>query len=194
MAQLNRDATVVDVGPGLLYIADASTPDPTGLDPSAWPSQWIELGYTDQGSEFQIDPNSDDVNVAEETDPVRTIVGTATSTLQMSLAQITAFNMAVAFGGGTIDTPTGMVTFEPPDAGTATVFKIAWASTAGDEAMVWRRCQPNGAIDMQRQAGNNKALIPVTFSVLAVGGGVKPWMWMGSTSRQGPDASLVGVA
>ncbi len=190
----NRDTGAISVGPGLLYIAETGSTEPTDIDPSTWDAAWTELGYTDAGSEFKVAPTSNDVNVAEETDPVLTIVSTTKTTLTATLAQITAFNLAVAFGGGTITTGTTgePVTFEPPPAGEQNFYMLGWAALDFSEALVWRKCQPDGSLDLNRQAGATKAGIPVNISILAVGGGTAPWKWMGAKpARVGPDPVTV---
>lgn len=194
----NRDTAPVDIGPGLLYIAPLGTTEPTSPDVTAWGSAWTELGYTENGSTFKTSPTIDDVKVAEEKDPVDTIVTTMKSTLAMDLAQITAFNLGIAYGGGTIHTPTGLVTFEPPPTGKGLgPVMLGWISAAGDEAMVFRRCKPDQSLNLQRQAGNNKALINLTFTVLALAG-VPPWIWIAKNTRKGPNFGplypLVGAA
>lgn len=191
-AVANRDTGAISVGPGLLYIAAIGSVEPTAIDPSTWDVAWTELGYTDTGSEFKVAPTSNDVNVAEETDPVLTIVSTTKSTLTATLAQITAFNLGVAFAGGEITTGTGVVTFEPPPAGEQAFYMLGWASLDGSEALVWRKCQPDGSLTLTRAAGATKAGIPVNISILAVGGGTAAWKWMGVTPpRTGPDIDTI---
>jgi IPT/TIG domain len=181
----NRDVDTVDIGPGLLYLAPIGTSEPTSPDPTTWGTSWVEMGYTDNGSTFKTAPTLDDVSVAEELDPVLTIVTALKSTLAMDLAQITAFNLGIAFGGGTITTPSGLVTFEPPLTGKGLLpVMLGWIASAGDEAIVWRKCQPNQSLNLQRQKGNNKALINVEFTVLALSG-VPPWIWIADNARLG---------
>jgi len=82
------------------------------------------------------------------------------------------------------------VIFQPPTSGAANFYMLAWASLAGDEAIIWRKCQPDGSLDLNRQSGANKAAIPVNISILTVGGGVAPWKWMGALpQRDGPTPS-----
>lgn len=187
-ATTNRNADAIDVGPGLLYIAPIGTAVPTTPDTATWDVAWIELGYTDAGSEFKVEPTVDDVRVAEEYDAVRSILTQTNSTVQMALAQVTAYNLQVAFGGGTIATATGIVTFEPPANGTGLQFAmLGWAAQDGSEAIIWRKVQPNGSLDLKREAGAAKATIPVTFKVLAPGGTTKPWIWLAdATAHAGP--------
>lgn len=187
-ATANRDANAVDIGPGLLYIAPMGTAEFATPDPTTWAIAWTELGYTDAGSEFKVEPTVDDVPVAEEVDPVRTILSKEKSTLSMALAQITAFNLSVAFGGGTISTTTGIVKFEPPASGTGQqTCMLAWAALDHSEAILWRKCQPGANLSLKRDTGANKATIPATFTVLNPGGGVKPWMWLATaTDHAGP--------
>lgn len=276
-AVLNRNANAISVGPGLLYVAPLGTAEPTAIDPTTWATAWIEMGYTDAGSEFQIQPSTNDINVAEETNAVAQQVGTTTSTLKTNLAQITAFNLAIAFGGGTITSGTHQSTttlsaatttsattslsvvaltkamasgdtvsltdgaghtqtttltaaaavgattlavtsftptvaypigstvtdttqtntpiaFEPPAAGSQKQLMIAWASINKDEALLWRKCQPDGSLDLNRQSGTTKATIPLNLTVLAPGGSTAAWKWYGlDSTRRGPDPFLLGL-
>ena len=186
----NRDTGAISVGPGLLYIAETGSTEPTAIDPSTWDVAWTELGYTDAGSEFKVAPTSNDVNVAEETDPVLTIVSTTKTTLTATLAQITAFNLAVAFGGRHV-TPGSPGSRSPssrrrPASRTSTC--SAGRRWTTPRRMIWRKCQPDGSLDLTRAAGATKAGIPVNISILAIGGGTAPWKWMGvKPARVGPD-------
>jgi len=186
-----RDATTIDVGPGLLYIAPLGTAEPPDPTDASWPAAWIELGYTDDGSEFKVEPTVDDINVAEEKEPVKTIVSTVKSTLAVSMAQITAFNFQVAMGGGTIVTATGYVTFQPPVAGTEKEVMLGWRALDLTESMIWRRCKSDGALDIARKGGNNKALLPVTFTILVPAGGLRPWKWTAIAAKKGPDGTPI---
>lgn len=194
MPTANRDASVVDVGPGLLYIGKAGTTEPTDITDLQWPVAWVELGYTDAGSTYKVEPTVDDIDVAEERDAVATTVSKVKSTLSVALAQITAFNLSVAMGGGTITTATGLVTFEPPDAGTEQEVKLGWRSAAKDEAMIWRRCKATGSLNLDRKPGNSKATIPVDFQVLVPTGadaGKTSWKWFGLAAKSGPADTLI---
>jgi hypothetical protein len=188
----NRHPDQVDIGPGLLYIAPLGTTEPTGLDADDWGDDWVELGYTDKGSTFKVAPTVDDVRVAEERDPVQEVISSVKSTLSMDLAQITAWHLAVALGGGTITTASGLTTFEPPDAGTEGEVMLGWRSVNADEAMLWRRCKPNGALNIERTSGATKALIPVEFGLLVPTGGAKTWKWFGADpAKTGPALTTV---
>ena len=202
----NRDTSVVEIGPGLLYIAPIGTTEPAGIADSAWPAPvaavpgspgtpavkgWIELGYTDNGSEFKVTPTTDDVKVAEETDPIATVTTAVKSLLTMDLAQLTAFNLAVVMGGGVIVTSGGVITFEPPGEGEELEVMVGWRALDKSEAMFWRRCKSTASLDLQRRAGGaTKAILPVEFTVLAVTG-KRAWKWLADASKISPDASLI---
>jgi hypothetical protein len=191
----NRDPSVVDIGPGLLYIAPLGTAEPTDITDAQWGTAWIELGYTDAGSTFAIAPTMDDVHVAELTIPVITSVSTVKITLVCALAQKTAFNLGVAMGGGTIVTngpPITLVTFEPPQAGTERAVMLGWRSQALDEAWLWRNAKPEGSLSVQHTSGSTKATVPVTWNIQQpLNATVAPWKWFGSAKRQGP--ALAGI-
>jgi hypothetical protein len=121
------------------------------------------LGYTDDASEFHYVPSTDDVEVAEELDPISTQTTGRSSTLSFSLAQMTATNLKRAMNGGTITTGAGIVTFEPPDLGTEVRVMLGFESEDSQERWVYRQCYQQGDITITRGKGAVKALIPAEF-------------------------------
>lgn len=153
------------LGPGQLFIASTGTPEPTDLT-TAWAAvsaNWVMLGYTNEASEFRYQPATDDVEVAEELDPISTQTTGRTSMLSFALAQMTATNLKRAMNGGTITTGAGIVTFEPPDLGTEVRVMLGWEAEDSTERWVYRQCYQQGDITITRGKGAVKALIPVEF-------------------------------
>lgn len=187
----NRNASWVDIRPGLLLIAPIGTTEPADIIDTAWPAAWIELGYTNDGSLFKVDSTLDEVEVAEEILPVAMVQSKQRATIEFAMAEITAWHLAVALGGGVITTGTGIVTFEPPAAGVQTEVMLGWRSDLKDEAILWRRCRVNGAINLERRTGNNKATLPVVFTVLVPTSGVKPWKFITTTAKTGPALTTI---
>ena len=124
----------VNIGPGVLWVAAVGAPEPAGmhggpdaLQPAVTPgtdfdeTEWTPLGYTAEGSTFSYAIDSAAIEVAESLLPIRTMTTSVTITMAFALAEITAYNIQVAFNGGsTVPIPgTGLdfVEFVPPRAG-----------------------------------------------------------------------------
>lgn len=152
----------VRVGPGKLYIAPLGSTEPNDLA-TAWDSAFTPLGYTNEGSNFVFDQTFENVEVAEELDPVAILQTKRDATVNFALAEITADNLARAFNGGDVQTAGGMVTFEPPEAGDFTYVMLGWEADDGLERWIFRKALQVGSVDMPRKKAPAKAVIPVSF-------------------------------
>lgn len=153
----------VRVGPGVLRIAALGTTEPSDLA-TAWDNAWAELGYTSEGSNFVFDQTFDNVEVAEELDPVAVIQTARQATVNFALAEITADNLDRAFNGGTIDDGTGgLITFEPPAVGEYKYVMLGWEADDGLERWIFRKALQVGNVDIPRKKGAEKAVIPCSF-------------------------------
>lgn len=161
-----QDRTKVRVGPGKLYFAAVGSVEPATLA-TAWAAPWVDLGYTLEGSSFTISPQYEEVEVAEEVDPIDIQSTGRTMTVAFALAQLTAENLQLVLNGGTITTGTGEKTIEPA-ANTAvpTYTALGWRSNDAKEQFVWRRCLQSGDIEIARRRAPDKAVIPASFRVL----------------------------
>lgn len=157
----------IALGPGYLYIAPLGTTEPTDLT-TPWTTvapAWVQLGYTDEGSQFTYSIDTDTVEVAEELDPIKTAINSRTITVAFALAEITATNMKRALNGGTITTGTGIVTFEPPDLGTEVRTMLGWESEDHTERWVYRQCFSTGDVGIERRKGNTKSVIATEWTL-----------------------------
>jgi hypothetical protein len=152
----------VRVGPGRLFIAPLGTAEPTNLS-SDWNAAFVPVGYTDEGSSFTFDQTFEDVNVAEEYDPVDTLQTARSISINFAAAEVTASNLQKAFNGGDVETAAGIVTFEPPEAGDYTPVMVGWESDDGLERWVFRRCVQVGSVEIARRKAPDKATIPMQF-------------------------------
>lgn len=167
------NAKNVKHGPGWLYFA------PVGFDETAITSSDVDLstiatvvgvGYTEEGSTFSASPKFEDIEVAEELDPIDVVATGRETSVGFSCAEVTAANISKAFNGGTVTTSSGNVTFEPPASDDAPVHTaIVWQSFAKDELWVYRDCVQTGSVKMDRKKGTQKTTIPVEFRVLKPG-------------------------
>jgi len=152
----------VRVGPGVLRIAPLATAEPAGLE-DAWAAGWTELGYTDEGSNFVFESTFEDVMVAEELESILSLQTTRQITVNFALAELTAENMSRAFNGGTVETSSGVTTFEPPAAGDYTSVMIGWESDDGLERWIFRKAVQVGSVDIPRKKAPDKAVLPMSF-------------------------------
>lgn len=161
------NASNIALGPGYLYINDVGATEPTDLV-TAWASvdaDWVGLGYTDAGSEFDYALSTDPVNVAEELDPLQVVTTGRSSSVKFALAELTAKNLQRASNGGTITTGTGIVTFEPPDLGTEVRCAIGFESEDHTERWVFRQCFQTGDISLTRAKGASNATLACEFTL-----------------------------
>lgn len=156
----NPDA--VRVGPGKLYIAPLGSPEPDDLA-TPWDMDWILMGYTDQGSNFVFANTFEDVDVAEELEPILVLQTRRNININFSLAEVTALNMKRAFNGGEIVTEYGLVTFEPPGTGDYTPVMIGWEAEDDLERWIFRKCIQTGSVDIPRRRAPAKAVLPMSF-------------------------------
>ena len=96
------------IGTGVLYIKDASTTslvfpgddssnfkNPTTMTPA-----WEQVGYSEDGWTLEVDKTFEDVMVAEELDPIKTLKSDKKFRLTGELAQASLTNFSFAMGGG----------------------------------------------------------------------------------------------
>lgn len=176
--------SAISLGAGSLYIAPLGATEPTTLT-GAWGDTWIGLGYTDDGSEFKYDLATENVEVAEELDPIRVVPTGRTISVAFALAEITATNLQRALNGGTITTGTGTVTFEPPVLGSESSTMLGWQSEDGEERWVFRKCRQTGSLTISRKKAPNKATMPVEFTLEKPDSGAQPFKVIFDDSRSG---------
>lgn len=159
----------IALGPGLLNIAPLGSDVPADLD-EAWDAAWTLLGYTNDGSTQTFAPAYEDVEVAEELEPLDSVATGRTISVSFTLAELTAVNLKAAFNGGTVThvPVAGAVTiahtkFEPPELGVETHAMIGFESEDGLERIVWRDVKQVGSVETARRKGAEKAGIPCEF-------------------------------
>lgn len=155
------------LGPGYLYAAALGTTEPTDLA-TPWASvsaSWTGLGYTDDGSSFGYSPDTDQVEVAEELDPIAIVTTGRSASVSFALAEITASHLRTAMNGGTLTTGTGVVTYEPPDIGSEVRIMLGFEAEDHTERWIYRQCFQSGDVSIVRKKGADKATIEVEFSL-----------------------------
>lgn len=180
----------VALGPGYLYLAVLGSTEPTDLT-AAWDAAWKPLGYTEEGSTFSYAPTYENVEVAEELDPIDSVATGRQIRVGFSLAENTALNYKRAMNGGTITVtgvdPDEIFSFEPPDLGDEVQVMLGFESESHDERWVWRQCKQVGTVETQRRKGAAKGLIPMEFDVFKPSTGEKSFIRL--SNRAGEAAS-----
>lgn len=163
---LTKNPTQVKLGPGLIITIDvAGTIPALTAAASKFASSftgWSSVGYTDEGTTLTFGRESEAVEVAEETNPLKQI-GTSTSVaLQFAASGINEVNMIRAFAGGTWSTVGGtgatqVRKYSPPQP--AAQVRHMWAHIGADldEIFLLYQGYQSGEITVQRKKGAQKA-------------------------------------
>jgi len=176
----------VKIGPGTIYIAPLGTTEPTAVT-GAWPTGWVQAGYTEQGSTFSVNPTTGTVDVEEEYYPLRNITTGMVATMSWVFAEATARNALLAINAGlgtpgsgagnvpgtTGTNPDGSIWVEPPGVNQDSRVMIGWdalgttGAAGGDPfgRIIARQCYQTGTVAMVARKGNAKRVVAVTFNL-----------------------------
>lgn len=154
--------------PGKLYIAAVGTTEPATAT-AAWPTGWVPLGYTDEGSAFNYEISTDNVEVAEELDVLARVTTGRDASIEFALAEITKKNLTIAFNGGIIVGDGLEWTFEPNDLGNEQRVAIGWDASptvaGNDLRIVFRQCLQGGSLGLENRKGATKSTISANFQL-----------------------------
>lgn len=157
----------ISLGPGYIYAGELGATEPIDLV-TPWEEvddRWVGLGYTETGSEFSYQLQTQPVKVAEELETIRNAPDGRTASVTFNLAQLTATNLQLAMNGGQLQTPAGLVIFEPPDLGEEVRSMLGWESEDHTERWIWRQAIMNGALKITRQKGATPASLACVFEL-----------------------------
>lgn len=168
------------IGPGTLYVAPIGTAEPASAT-ATLDAAFREVGYTEDGTTFNYEITTEDVNVAEEYDPVMIATTGRSGSVAFQMAEATRRNLALAVNSGAAGATSGSL--EPPDPGSEVRVMIL-LQTAEGARWLFRRCLQSGSIGIQRNKAPQKALLPVTFK-LEKPTGAKPFIVWPSLTTAG---------
>lgn len=172
-----KDTDEIVVGAnGTIWVAPVGTTAPA--DEVAAPAAgWIDLGYaSEDGVTFNDSRTLDAISVWQLFYAARRIVTEVETTISFVLRQWNKNTVPLAFGGGTVSTPTaGHHKFVPPAAGTIDerALMVDWV----DGAKHYRLVVPKGVATEAVETNLTKsgaADLPIGFAVLGTDG-VDPW-------------------
>lgn len=162
------NADNISLGAGRLYVAPIGTAEPTSSS-AVLPAEWRPVGYTEDGTTITVELTNEEIEVAEEFDPVLYVKSKRKVMLAVQMAEATRRNFALAMGTGA-DEDNDAQSYEPPDPGDEVPFTLVWDSDddpteGGNVRWLFRRCKISGNIETTRNKAPNKALLPVEINV-----------------------------
>ena len=188
MPSTNGTISEVIVGTGVLYVAAIANEGnasgdyiafPTDDGSNAWSSpasDWVDVGYSEDGWTLEMDKTFEDIMVAEEIDPIATFKTAQEVRLTGELAQASQANLLVALGGGSITTGDGSNGYVsgynaiiPPstdDYDEKSLLLIVDGPAGADRHVEIPRAVNVGAFSMAHQKAPQKVVIGVEFKVL----------------------------
>jgi len=177
--------------PGKLYIASVGTTEPTTVT-AAWPTGWVPLGYTDEGSAFNYEISTDNVEVAEELDILARVTTGRDASVEFALAEITYKNLVIAFNGGIVEGDGMAWSFEPPDLGDEERVMLGWDALPvvanNDLRVIFRQCLQGGSLGLENRKGATKSTIAANFQLEKPTSGAKLLKILGAANLN-PDAT-----
>ena len=163
---LVKNPMQVKLGPGLIINAGLAVAVPALVAAASKFTtsftDFVSVGYTDEGATLVFNRESEDVEVAEEDNPVKRVGTKVGVSLQFSAAGINETNISAAMAGGVWSTVGGtgatqVRKFSPPTAAAQT--RRIWAHVGQDldEIFIVYQGYQTGEITMNRRKGAQKA-------------------------------------
>jgi hypothetical protein len=179
--------------PGYLFWAPLGSSEPTNtvagsVFTDSWPVAWINLGATDDGSEFTSETTIEPVTVAELFDAVRYNTTGRTSKLAFALADITLANLKRVQNGGTLTVVSGtgatqLNKFTPPTPGNEVRSMVGWESLDATVRLIGYQCIQGGSTGLKNARRPAHASLAATFNMEVPSSGI-PWaLYTAGTAR-----------
>lgn len=177
------DNVKTPLGPGLLYVNALGTTE-TGLTASAAiPSAWQAIGYTDEGTEVTVENSTEDIEVAEELDPLDSPIVGRTVTVAFAMAESTIGRLNLALGGGVQSPFDSGLSWEPPDIASITGVMLLHKSKSTG-LWLFRDCRVSGSTSIVARKAPDKRLISVSFRSVLPSTGLKAFkVWPSSVGQ-----------
>jgi len=170
------------IGTGVLYIKDRSTSslafpgDSTGAweDPTGMAVSWDEVGYSEDGWTLEVDKTFEDVMVAEELDPIKSLKSAQEVRLTGEMAQASLDNLAIALGGGSVakdsvNFASGYYKYVPPVTDEFTEYALVLhtdGKAGSDRQFHIPRAVNVGSFSMAHQKAPQKVTLATEFKLL----------------------------
>lgn len=145
MSKLGSEVRVF--GDGGIYVAPVGTSFPANIGAAISSASFTHLGYLDPaGPQFSFGRETQDIEVWQSFDPVRTVTTKVPKTLKATLMQMNRHTTLVAFGGGTwAEGSSGQYSYTPPEASEIAEYATIVETIDGDYTYRW--CFARGTLD-----------------------------------------------
>ncbi len=191
--------------PGFLFIAPLNSTEPTHAvltstyDADAWPAAWINLGATEDGSEFSYETKVEPVSVAEFFDPIRYSTTERSGSIAFNMADVTLKNLSRALNSGigtaaanpaSITTVSGAAAtlssvFTPVAPGSEVRCMIGWESLDHTMRLVAYKCINGGSVKITNKKAPALATLAVNFQFEVPSNGIPFKLYAAGTVRLG---------
>lgn len=160
--------------PGFLFYAPTGTTFPTNTVTGskftdAWPVGWVQIGATEDGSEFQYETNVEAVKVAEFFDPIKYNTTERSGSFAFNMADWKLSLVKLALNGGTLTVVSGtgattLSSYTPPAPGSEARTMLGWESLDSTVRIVVEQAINSGSISMAFKKAPAMAVIPCNFN------------------------------
>ena len=170
------------IGTGVLYAADRTTSslaypgDSSGAWAAVDTAKWRDIGYSEDGWTLEMDRTFEDILVAEEVDPIKSIKTAQEARLMGELSQASLKNLAVAMGQNDAyvseddsNFASGYDVVVAPDTNSFSelaLLLIAEGPAGADRHVEMPRAVSVGAFSMQHAKAPQKVVIATEFKLL----------------------------
>lgn len=176
--------------PGFLFWAPLLSTEPTHAaagstyDADTWPVAWINLGATEDGSQFTYESSIEAVRVAEFFDPIRWSTTDRKASFAFNLTNFTLNNLKRVYNGGTLATVSGSgatlsSSLLPPSPGSEVRAMLGWESLDHTMRLIMYQGINSGTITHAFKRAPAYAVMPCTFNLeVPSGAPQQPFKWL----------------
>lgn len=160
--------------PGYLFWAPLASAEPTNTVAGskftdAWPVAWINLGATEDGTEFNYETSVEPITAAEFFDPIKYATTERTGNISFTLIDWTLANLKRVLNGGTLTVVSGtgattLSSFTPPAPGSEVRCMIGWESLDSTVRIVMYQTLNSGSIASAFKKAPDKAGFACQFN------------------------------
>lgn len=167
----NNSDQIVVAPNGTLRVAPVGTAAPTNPT-AAYAAGWVDLGFlTEAGAKFTDSKDVNEIRPWQSFYTVRRNVVSRDAMVEAALMQWSRLTIPLAFGGGTITTPSaGVFRYAPPAPEVLDYRQLGldWTDGAKRYRLIMPKALVIDAVDTELNRGD-AAILPVKFSLVADG-------------------------
>jgi hypothetical protein len=165
---------IILTDPGYIFWAPLSTAIPTNtvvgsVFTDSWASPWVNLGGTEDGSQFEYNLSVEAISVAEFLDPIKYVTTSRAGSFAFNLASYTLSNLAKALNGSAPTVVSGSGTTQlnrvrPTTPGSEIRAMIGWESLSNDVRMIAYQTINSGNVTTAYKKAPSYAVIPTSWN------------------------------